>query len=92
MATTKQTNRPANLGGGNVGGASRVLVDDGSGGDSQWLFYGMLFFAIVCFICLPIMAVILIEAKKTNVAAHAALMEVKKLRAEIKAAKKDNDE
>jgi hypothetical protein len=38
------------------------------------------------------MAVILIEAKKTNVAAHAALMEVKKLRAEIKAAKKDNDE
>lgn len=52
----------------------------------------MLFFAIVCFICLPIMAVILIEAKKTNVAAHAALMEVKKLRAEIKAAKKDNDE
>jgi hypothetical protein len=61
--------------------------DDGAGGDAKWLLVGMVFFGCVCFVCLPIAAVLLIEAKKTNVAAQAALAEVKKLKAEIR--KKD---
>jgi hypothetical protein len=52
----------------------------------------MLFFAIVCFICLPIAAFILIEAKKTNVTAQAALAEAKKIRAELKPKKEQDDE
>jgi hypothetical protein len=52
----------------------------------------MIFFATVCFICLPIVAVILIDAKKTNATAQAALLEVKKLRAEIKAVKKEQED
>jgi hypothetical protein len=53
----------------------------------------MLFFAIVSFICLPIAAIILIEAKKTNVVAQSALIEAKKMRNELKPVKKEeNDE
>jgi len=52
----------------------------------------MLFFAIVCFIMLPVTAFILIEAKKTNVAAQAALIEAKKIRAELKPKKEETDE
>jgi hypothetical protein len=52
----------------------------------------MLFFAIVCFILLPVTAFVLIEAKKTNAVAQAALVEAKKIRAELKPVKKDSDE
>jgi hypothetical protein len=52
----------------------------------------MLFFALVSFICLPIAAMILIEAKKTNVTAQAALIEAKKLRAELKPVKKETED
>jgi len=51
----------------------------------------MVFFGIVAFICLPISAMMLIESKKTNVAAQEALVEAKKIRAELKP-KKDEDE
>jgi hypothetical protein len=40
---------------------------------------------------LPIAAVLLIEAKKTNVAAQAALAEVKKLKAELKPKRDENE-
>jgi hypothetical protein len=65
------------------------MVDDGAGGDAKWLFFGMLFFAIVCFVTLPVVAFILLEAKKTNVIAQDALAEAKKIRAELKLRKTD---
>jgi hypothetical protein len=49
----------------------------------------MLFFAIVCFVTLPVAAFILVEAKKTNVVAQDALAEAKKIRAELKPVKKE---
>lgn len=52
----------------------------------------MVFFGIVCFICLPITAMMLIEAKKTNAVAQAALTETKKLRAELKPVKKKEED
>jgi hypothetical protein len=85
-------NRLGNVGSSGASGNQRVLVDDDSSGSSQWLLAGMLFFAIVAFICLPIAAFILIEAKKTNVTAQAALAEAKKIRAELKPKKEQDDE
>ena len=52
----------------------------------------MVFFGIVCFICLPVAAMILIEAKKTNAVAQAALVETKKLHAQLKPKKEADDE
>jgi hypothetical protein len=37
---------------------------------------------------LPVVAMMLVDVKKTNVAAQAALIEAKKIRAELKSAKK----
>ena len=82
-------NRPIGIGNGARGGNSGGMVDDGAGGDAKWLFYGMLFFAIVCFVTLPIAAMILLEAKKTNVVAQSALIEAKKIRTELKPVKKE---
>lgn len=71
---------------------------DGAGGNAdansiaQWAVVGMVFFGVVCFICLPITAMILIEAKKTNAVAQAALTETKKLKAELKPKKELDDE
>jgi len=84
--------RLGNVGGGSNAGNQRVLVANDANSESRWLLAGMIFFATVCFICLPIVAVILIDAKKTNATAQAALLEVKKLRAEIKAVKKEQDD
>ena len=52
----------------------------------------MIFFAIVCFMCLPVIAMMLIEVKKTNAIAQAALTETKKLKAELKPKKELDDE
>lgn len=82
-------NRPIGIGNGARGGNSGGMVDDGAGGDAKWLFFGMLFFAIVCFVTLPVVSFILLEAKKTNVIAQDALAEAKKIRAELKLRKTD---
>jgi hypothetical protein len=66
-------------------------VDDGAGGDAKWLLYGMLFFAIVAFMTLPISVVILMDSKKTNANAQAALAETKKIQRELKPVKKEKD-
>jgi len=88
MATSKLQNRN-----GDVGRGDSVRNSGGVGDDAKYLLYGMLFFAIVSFICLPIAAIILIEAKKTNVVAQSALIEAKKMRNELKPVKKEeNDE
>jgi hypothetical protein len=92
-STAQFQNRPTSLGGGNGSGGKRVLVDDGASGEAKWLLYGMLFFAIVAFMTLPISVVILMDAKKTNANAQAALAETKKIQREIKPVKKeDSDE
>lgn len=85
-------NRPNNVGGGNVGSSQRVVVDDGSSSYVDWLLYGMIFFALVAFITLPISAMILMEAKKTNAASQTALTETKKLQRDLKPKKEADDE
>ncbi len=52
----------------------------------------MIFFALVAFITLPISAMILMEAKKTNAVSQAALTETKKLQRELKPKKEEDDE
>jgi hypothetical protein len=52
----------------------------------------MVFFGIVCFITLPISVFISMDAKKTNANSHAALAETKKIQAELKPKKEENDE
>jgi multisubunit Na+/H+ antiporter MnhG subunit len=52
----------------------------------------MIFFALVAFITLPISAMILMEAKKTNAASQSALTETKKLQRELKPKKEEDDE
>ena len=92
MATSKPQNRPGNVG---SGSSNRVVgggVDDDSDSVAQWAIAGMVFFGIVCFICLPIAAMILIEAKKINATAQAALVETKKLQQQLKPKKEVNDE
>lgn len=96
MATrgaTQFTNRSNNVGGGAYGGNQRVVVDDAPSGESKWLLMGMIFFAIVCFVLLPVVAMMLIDVKKTNVSAQAALLENRKLEKKLeKILKKDPDD
>ena len=92
MAAPQFQNRNGNVGRGNNGGNRGPVGDDDSGSDAKWLLYGMLLFAVICFILLPVTAMILIEAKKTNVTAQAALIEAKKIRAELKPKKEESDE
>ena len=75
--------------GNSVGGAGSNADADSV---AQWAVAGMVFFGVVCFICLPIAVMILIEAKKLNVEAHAALVETKKLQAQLKPKKERDDE
>ena len=92
MATSQSKGRAGNVGSGSsnrVGGAG---VDDDANSVAQWAIVGMVFFGIVCFICLPVAAMILIEAKKTNAVAQAALVETKKLHAQLKPKKEADDE
>jgi len=67
-------------------------VDDDANSVAQWAIVGMVFFGVVCFICLPVAAMILIEAKKVNATAQAALVETKKLQQQLKPKKEVNDE
>jgi hypothetical protein len=83
-------NRPANGGRGGNGRVAGAGGDDDASSVAQWAVAGMVFFGIVCFVCLPISAFILMEAKKTNVTAQDALAEAKKIRSELKP--KDQDE
>lgn len=95
MATrnaAQSANRPSGSGSGTRSGNSGGMVDNVSSGDAQWLFYGMLFFAIVCFVTLPISVFVLMDSKKTNADAHAALAETKKLQAQLKPVKKEKDD
>lgn len=85
-------NRPNNLGGGNGNSPQRVVVDNGSGDYTDRLLYGMIFFALVAFITLPISAMILMEAKKTNAVAQTALTETKKLQRKLEPKKEADDE
>ena len=91
MATSQFKNRAGNVGSGNGGRMAGAGGDDDANSITQWAIAGMVFFGIVAFICLPITAMMLIESKKTNVAAQEALVEAKKIRAELKP-KKDEDE
>jgi hypothetical protein len=52
----------------------------------------MIFFGIVCFMCLPISVLILMDSKKTNANSHEALAETKKLQAQMKTKKETDDE
>jgi hypothetical protein len=52
----------------------------------------MLFFAIVAFLTLPISVLILMDSKKTNANSHAALAETKKIQAELKPKKREEDD
>jgi hypothetical protein len=53
----------------------------------------MILFASVCFILLPVITVMLVDAKKTNAMAQTALYETKKLQAKLKPEKTgDEDE
>ena len=90
MATSKPQNRPSNVGSGNGGRVAGAGVDDDANRVAQWAIAGMVFFGIVCFICLPVAAMILIEAKKINATAQAALVETKKLQQQLKP-KKDEE-
>ena len=92
MATSQSKGRAGNVGSGNgnrVGGAG---VDDDANSVAQWAVVGMVFFGIICFICLPVAAMILIEAKKINATAQAALVETKKLHAQLKPKKEADNE
>ena len=92
MATSKPQNRPSNVGSGNGSRMAGSGMDDDSDSVAQWAIVGMVFFGVVCFICLPIAAMILIEAKKINAVAQAALVETKKLQQQLKPKKEVNDE
>lgn len=84
-------NRLSDVGSSSGGRSSGVLVDDGAGGDAKWLLMGMLFFATVSFVMLPVSVFILMDSKKTNANAQAALIEAKKIRAELKPVKKEKE-
>ena len=92
MATSQSKNRPSNVGRGNGNSVAGSGLDDDAGSVTQWAIAGMVFFGVVCFICLPVSVMILIEAKKTNVDSHAALAETKKIQAQIKPKKEQEDE
>ena len=80
------------MGGGNGGRMAGAGGDDDANSVTKWAVAGMVFFGIVAFICLPISVFILIEAKKTNANSHAALTETKKIQAEMKPKKEQDDE
>ena len=92
MATSKPQNRPSNVGSGNGSRMAGGGVDDDANRVAQWAIAGMVFFGIVCFICLPVAAMILIEAKKINATAQSALVETKKLQQQLKPKKEVTDE
>ena len=92
MATSQPKGRAGNVGAGNGGRVAGAGVDDDSDSVAQWAIVGMVFFGIVCFICLPVAAMILIEAKKINATAQAALVETKKLQQQLKPKKEKDDE
>jgi len=90
MATSQSKSRAGNVGAGSgnrVGGSG---MDDDANSIAQWAVAGMVFFGVVAFICLPVAAMLLIESKKTNASAQAALVETKKLQAQLKP-KKDEE-
>ena len=92
MATSQSKNRAGNVGAGNGGRMAGAGGDDDANRVTQWAVAGMVFFGVVAFICLPISVMILVEAKKTNKDSHAALTETKKLQAEMKPKKEQDDE
>lgn len=91
MATTKLSNRNGDVGRGNAGRSGGDMGNASSGSDANWLLYGMLFFAIIAFLTLPISVLILIDSKKTNANSHAALAETKKIQSELKPKKKEGE-
>ena len=69
------------------------MVDDVSSSEPKWFLVGMIFFALVCFMLLPVIAMMLIDAKKTNISAQAALLQNKKLEKKLeKLLKKEQDD
>ena len=92
MATSKPQNRPSNVGSGSGNRMAGSGVDDDANSVAKWAVVGMVFFGVICFICLPVAAMILIEAKKINANAQAALVETKKLQAQLKPKKEMDDE
>ena len=92
MATSKPQNRPGNVGSGSGNRVVNGGMDDDSDSVAKWAVVGMVFFGIICFICLPVAAMILIEAKKYNADTHAVLLETKKLQAQLKPKKEADDE
>ena len=92
MATSQSKNRAGNVGRGSGGGMAGVGGDADADSIAKWAVAGMVFFGVVAFICLPVSVMILIEAKKTNVDSHAALTETKKIQAQIKPKKEQDDE
>ena len=92
MATSQSTNRARNVGSGSGNRMAGSGVDDDANSVAKWAVVGMVFFGIVCFICLPIAAMILIEAKKINASAQAALVETKKLQQQLKPKKEMDNE
>ena len=92
MATSQFKNRAGNVGRGDGNSVAGAGSNADADSVAQWAVVGMVFFGIVCFICLPIAAMILIEAKKINADAHAALVETKKLQSQLKPKKEQSDE
>lgn len=70
-----------------------MVVDDVPSGESKWLLMGIVFFALVCFLLLPVVGMMLIDVKKTNNSAQAALLENRKLEKKLeKLLKKEKDD
>ena len=92
MATSQPKSRAGNVGSGSGNRVGNGGVDDDANSVAQWAIAGMVFFGIVCFICLPVAAMILIEAKKINANAQSALVETKKLQQQLKPKKEVTDE
>ena len=91
MATSQFQNRGRDVGRGAGMGFSGSVGNDASSGNSYFII-GMVFFGVVSFITLPISVFILMDAKKTNANSHAALAETKKIQAELKSKKEEDDE
>ena len=92
MATSQSKGRAGNVGSGSGNRVVNGGMDDDSDSVAKWAVVGMVFFGIICFICLPVAAMILIEAKKINATAQAALVETKKLHAQLKPKKEADNE
>ena len=88
------SNRLGN-GSGRGGSGDRDSVDNAVGRriaerNASYFLVGMVLFAVVCFILLPVEVMMLMDIKTTNVRSQEALTEAKKIRAELKQ-KKDNE-